>query len=496
MTTTAKTEKPDKKVRGLKCWLKIVSVVLVLVLAFLLGKLYLVITARPTISIDYVHRYSEFCRGVAYRISEDPNSNAAKDYKRAFGSLSQIPWDFRNHVVRKRSSELDEKDKEVLRNLIDLNRQCCTHLERATAKLYCWYEMTSPPASNGMSDIHEQLKMKEFFESARVVGFKIRLLLAEGDFEEALEQVAVFYGIAGHYGQLDEVGGLMLSKPAVHTGFTVLDEGQFESSSLAAFQNSFEQLISRNQKELSFQADRLLAYDVIQRVFTDNGRGNGFLIPRKAVEIIKAPIITTITPSEDEFEAMFRDEYRAYVWIGMFGPDRRSAKRIVDEYFDYIDKVKNLTLWQLHDKGIEPDAHLDRILTIRFMDHFLPDIEHILEMYQQCRTSESAFITTIAILRYAKDKGQLPEKLDDLVAANYLKKMPMDTCSDKPLVYRKSDAAFTLYSVGKDFVDGGGIPSEDQDEGDWVYWPVPVAESKSELPEFQLIQDEENGTFY
>jgi hypothetical protein len=491
----AEPKTTGKKVRGLKFWLKILSAVLVLTIVILLGKLYLVITAKPTIKIDYVKEYGEFLRR-AHSVS-DSNSNAAEDYKRAFESLSEVPWDFISRLAGKRSSELDDEDKETLRKLIDLNRQCLTHLERATAKPYCWDDFFSPPASNGMIDLHEQLKTKEFFESVRAVGFKIRLLLAEGNFEDALEQAAVFYGIAGHYGQQDEVGGFMLREPAVHTGFTVLDEGQFESSSLAAFQSAFEKLICRNQKELTFQADRLLAYDVIQRVFTDNGKGNGFLIPRKAVEIIKAPIITIITPGDDAFEAWFRDEYLAYVRIGMFGPSRRSAQRVVDEYFDYIDKVKNLTLWQLHDKGIAPDDDLDKIVTIRFMQHFLPEIEYVLAMHQQCRTREGAFITTIAILRYEKDKGQLPEKLEDLITANYIRTMPMDTCSDKPLIYRKSDAGFILYSIGTNFKDDGGTTDGlerrriQSDTGDIVYWPVPVPESESEDEEFKSIGEEE-----
>jgi len=493
-----KTKRREKKARGLKFWLRILAVVLVLVLALVLGKLYSVMTARPTIKIDYVREYSEFLR-LAYAVS-DPNRNAAADYEKAFKSLFEIPWDFVNQVSGKSSSELDEEDKEALRKLIDLNKKCLAHLERATAKPYCWYEFTSPPDSNGMSDLHEQLKMKEFLESARVVRFKMRLLLAEGDFEEALEQVVVFYGIAGHHGQMAEDDGLILRMPAVRTGFAVLSEGQFESSSLAAFQSAFEELISRNRKELSYQAARLLAYDVIQRIFTDNGRGNGFLIPRRAVEIINPPIIIMLTDDPDEYVKEFLDEYLTYLRkVAKVGPNRLETKSVVDRYFEYIDEVKNLTLWQLHDKGIEPDAYLNKIAKSHFQKHFLPEIDHVLAMHQQCRTRESAFIATIAILRYEKDKGQLPEKLEDLIAANYLKTIPMDTCSDKPLIYRKSDAGFLLYGIGTNFKDDGGT-TDDYDErriqsdtGDVVYWPVPIPESKSE---WNQDEDEDDGAYW
>jgi len=491
-----KTKRREKKARGLKFWLRILAVVLILVLVLVLGKLYSVMTARATIKIDYVREYSEFLRR-AHSVS-DPNRNAAPDYEKAFKSLFEIPWDFVNQVSAKSSSELDEEDKKSLRKFIGLNKRCLIHLERATAKPYCWYEFTSPADSNGMSDLDEQLKMKEFLESGWVLLFKTRLLLADGNFEEALQQVAMFYRIAGHWGQLEEVRGLILREQTVNTGFRVLDEGQFESNTLAAFQSAFEQLVSMNQKELTFLEDRLRAYDVIQRIFTDNGRGSGCIIPRrKTYEIINPPIIGGHIGDVDEYLKTFRNEYLAYLWkIAILGPNRRETKGVVDKYFEYIDEVKNLTLWQFHDKEIEPDAHLDKITESRFQKDFLPDIEMILAKHQQCRTRESAFITTIAILRYERDKGQLPEKLEDLIAANYLKTMPMDTCSDKPLIYRKSDAGFVLYSIGTNFKDNGGATHVSggwttlSETGDIIYWPVPIPESTSEYQESEPNQFE------
>ena len=51
----------------------------------------------------------------------------------------------------------------------------------------------------------------------------------------------------------------------------------------------------------------------------------------------------------------------------------------------------------------------------------------------------------------------------------------MDPYSDKPLVYKRLDNSFTLYSLGADFDDDGGTPSnwgEGDKGGDAVFWPV------------------------
>jgi hypothetical protein len=82
--------------------------------------------------------------------------------------------------------------------------------------------------------------------------------------------------------------------------------------------------------------------------------------------------------------------------------------------------------------------------------------------------------------------GQYPQNLNQLVTAGYLRQLPIDHFSDKPLVYRKTEDDFILYSVGHNFIDDGGLSSKDrkgQDalwrvDGDTVFWPVPESDIK------------------
>jgi hypothetical protein len=56
----------------------------------------------------------------------------------------------------------------------------------------------------------------------------------------------------------------------------------------------------------------------------------------------------------------------------------------------------------------------------------------------------------------------------------------MDPYSDRPLIYKKTDEGFMLYSVGLNFTDDGGVPGTDKngkprmwgDNGDQIFWPV------------------------
>ena len=83
-------------------------------------------------------------------------------------------------------------------------------------------------------------------------------------------------------------------------------------------------------------------------------------------------------------------------------------------------------------------------------------------------------------MRYRQNVGQYPQKLNELVTAEYLKQLPMDPFSDRPLVYKKRDDNFLLYSVGRNFTDDDGEFGKDKkgkikvwaDEGDAVFWPA------------------------
>jgi hypothetical protein len=99
--------------------------------------------------------------------------------------------------------------------------------------------------------------------------------------------------------------------------------------------------------------------------------------------------------------------------------------------------------------------------------------------------------TAIALKRYHLKHGAWPPSMDSLVP-EYLPEPPVDWMDGHPLRYRLNpDASFTLYSVGEDFVDGGGdtggAASVPANLWIWnsrdVVWPTPA--SKEEIEAFE-----------
>jgi hypothetical protein len=104
-----------------------------------------------------------------------------------------------------------------------------------------------------------------------------------------------------------------------------------------------------------------------------------------------------------------------------------------------------------------------------------PAVRHASELSFRCRACQDALITTLGLLRYQHDRGDLPKNLQELLAAGYVEYLPIDPYSDRPLVYRPIRDDFTLYTIGADFDDDGGQCSkwgQEQGGGDYVFWPV------------------------
>ena len=61
----------------------------------------------------------------------------------------------------------------------------------------------------------------------------------------------------------------------------------------------------------------------------------------------------------------------------------------------------------------------------------------------------------VAVERFRLDRKSLPASLGDLVP-NYLSEIPADPYSGQPLLFKRTDIGYTIYSIGPNFKDDGG----------------------------------------
>jgi len=154
-----------------------------------------------------------------------------------------------------------------------------------------------------------------------------------------------------------------------------------------------------------------------------------------------------------------------------------------NEVYDCLEKRARMSPYEKHvSNSCNIDAMISALPRYRFflLYMLMPAVDQASEHAYRGKALHQAAVTVLALKRWQLEENNYPEKLDELVAAGYLKEPPMDPWSDKPLVYKKTADNFTLYSVGSNFKDDGGQVYRDEkgkiklwgDEGDAVFWPV------------------------
>jgi hypothetical protein len=109
----------------------------------------------------------------------------------------------------------------------------------------------------------------------------------------------------------------------------------------------------------------------------------------------------------------------------------------------------------------------------------LPGLDNGVKKFACAQASVDLARVAIALERYRLAHGDFPESLD-VLAPQFIAKLPHDVINGQPLHYRRtSDGQFLLYSVGWNETDDGGevgrikYGAPNISEGDWV-WRYPA----------------------
>jgi hypothetical protein len=430
----------------------------ILILLFIL-KVVLVFTAKPTIKVDYVAELNRISKPADY----DPNDNAAPFYEKAFELAVEMPPDINTADLRIWPENLDEDKRTQIIDWLNSNTQALQYVERGSQKLYYYKEYK---AAN-ISAIYRP-ELNKARQLTYTICSRVLLNASEGNFEQSFSDIITCYRFGMHFrGKktiLEQLVGITLCAFDTKTAFIVLDNSEPEIDCLLDFQNELLNIYSKTDFALDFTEGKLFLYDAIQRSFTDDGKGGGY-IPRTAIRQMLNP--------PKEFEWIFSNKENIRKWKNI---ERSQTTKLVDEIFDYINTAKNKTPYQLNTEGENITDVLNEMTKENAYVHaLLFNAGRTIEISYRLKTDARALLTTLAILRYKTERGYLPENLEQLVENGYLEELPFDPLNDKPLVYKISEDNFLLYSFGFDFDDDGGVPSrwgEGEDGGDQVFWPV------------------------
>jgi hypothetical protein len=304
--------------------------------------------------------------------------------------------------------------------------------------------------------------------AAYCLTLQAKLMASQGQIEPALRQIIDTYKIGPHFTGtktlIEQLVGIAIKGLAVKVSFQILDNTEPSPELLENFQQELQKLSLKQDYIIDFTFDKLLVYDIIQRMFTDDGKSGGHVYgtkPSENLDSLESFLGLEITKEQREsFEKLKRKE----------------TVKLTTKTYAYFNNVAKKTPAQLHNEGKDPTKISEEMIkTNPVLKMLAPALARVLEISYRSKAETDALITTLALLRYKANKGQFPENLDQLVATGYLKELPIDPFSENPLVYKRIGDDFILYSFAADFDDDGGTRSkwgEGEKGGDQVFWPV------------------------
>jgi len=477
MTENKNSEKPKKKKLS---WWKIAILISLLLLALLTVKITLILTAKPIISVDYVALWNEISKPQNY----DPNNDAFFDYQKAVAAFVPIPVEIDLLPITTWPGDFNEPELLTLRQWLADNEHALNYLNQGSQKPYAWIRVFSKDL--GMWNASPELKYGVLSQLTRTLVWRAKLTAMEHHLDNAHNDLMTIYRMASQFmGRTPTICRLIgygLYTSVIRQTCVILTNTNTHSQELLLFQQQLANHFTQSRNELTFQDEKLWIQDVIQRIFTDDGHGNGHLTTVElARELVDAYLqmhsYETLNNAPNFWRDIFGDPEieepsdfglkTRIVFIALFGPDRKQTQKTIDDYFNYIETIVKQTPWQLHNQNIKLqkqiyDLYGDSLLYPLLTHHMQIEFYHRMNNVRQ-----SALLATIAILRYKADTGKLPQTLDELVAAGFLKELPMDPYSNKSIVYRQTNGDFTLYSPAYDLTDEGGDP-----DTDIIFWPV------------------------
>jgi hypothetical protein len=470
--------------------LLIVSAVILAIVLLLTIKAVLFFGAEPNIAINYIVECNKISRPENY----DPNQNAFFDYQKAADSVVKTPkellfhlyppLDFYNYLNKYPGladwpGDMNDSQLKILNDWLSENTKALEYYKQGSQKLYCWYE--APENIGSMMKVIYP-NFSEIRTCALALCWRSQVLASENKLEQAFDDLLtcdrtgrLFFN---QKTTIEQLFGMGIQGYARNTAFLILDKKKIEGELLGKFQKDLEKEIACRRKTLDFTIGKFSMYEVIQLLFSDDGKGNGHLIPRevnksflfepKSIYEFIRNVFTGLRNNGGEHPPKL-------YWLALTGPDRRQYTQMADKVIQYCQDIQEQTPWQLHSKKIDPEKQIEDMVKDYIWIPYLVPSTFTCTVKHENEAEGSALITTLALLRFKEDKGVFPDRLDELIKAGYIKELPQDPYNDGPLTYKKADDNFILYSFGADFDDDGGTYSiwgQDEKGGDQVFWPI------------------------
>ncbi|MHC4396682.1 MAG: hypothetical protein ACYS1A_13615 [Planctomycetota bacterium] len=441
------------------------------------------LTGKPVITTNYVEQLNRMVRPTA-----DESLNAAPLYEKAIELYEVSSWGI-SELFGKKYNEATSEEKQIMEKWLADNKDILDLVIAGSKKPYYWQKYGNKQDTGEMIDVLMP-NLAEFRRLAKLLlRWRAWISAEQGRYEYALDDIKAGYRLGQHLLKgnktfIEQLVGIAIRAMAVQELRGIISQHKIDSAILASLQRDFEQMFTDEDFVISFDAEKLFMYDELQRCFTESRFGGGHLYPPRLMAIggeswqeepeYSIPLIiygVILSPQE----------WPNFAKVLFTHPNKQETREMAERSYDFYDEIARKNPGQIHSEAIDVEKEAAKIVRGNILLEIMtPAIHRIHEISYRNKTDVEATLTIIAILRCKQDTGDYPENLEELVTASYLRKKPIDSFSDKPFVYKKTDDNFLLYSFGENLKDDGGrVVRNDKgkikqyaNEGDWLFWPM------------------------
>jgi hypothetical protein len=374
---------------------------------------------------------------------------------------------------------LTDTEYEYIGPWIKQNEPAWQEFVAGSSKPYCYREYVCDPNKEDKSLFDIILpNLGTLRKLARLGIWQSRTNLKKGQIRQGLEDCLDVVRAGSHWqGKgtiVEQLVGIAISAIAHDEILHIMAMQNLSSTDLKQIHQQLSEVYNKGYPTMNMEGERLAFLDIVQHVFTDSGPGGGHLIP-------------------DRWHQWMQDN-RFYGWqelkllplftaASMVHARRDETLAKANEFYNRCAENAKITPYEKHiDKLGNTEKMLFSLPEYRYflLRYFMPAVDRVSEFVYRGKVTHESTVAILALKRWQLENKEYPENLNELVTAGLLKELPIDPFSDRPVVYKKMNNDFILYSIGPNFIDDGGEPGMDRngraakwrDNGDMVFWPV------------------------
>ena len=387
------------------------------------------------------------------RPNVESSQNAWIEYQKAHNSFVEAPKEL-SAITSKRSSEridlddLSTDQKVILKQWFLDNESTWNHIINATSQEYYWWDIHGflGGADGNDNEIGEHIKL---FRPIAKMGRLLALYQADhGQTEQALQDCLTNLKMGFHLSQskllIEHLVGMAILSLGEKTIVNIINDQVITNRILDETQEQLNNLCRNGWPVTDLHAEYLYTLGSIGNVLRLN---------------------KIINPWMSLFPGHF-------LLIG----NRNTIENKAILYFDKNSLQTPYELRILVENETKENVRFP--ISVSLLNTLIPALERACELNYRVKALYDSTVTILALKRWQVDKGEYPQRLEELVAAGLLNKLPDDPYSAGALIYERRGGDFILYSIGEDFEDSGGIENPDNEwgtaeaGGDRVFWPL------------------------